>query len=160
MDTHVRADQTEVCLNLEDNPGRLSDVHQRAVYDYWQRARGGADLPPVSAIDPTRLPISSLPYIVVIERNSENGRYRSRLTGTRVSEATAVDFTGRYIDEVDGTAEARARFDWAVANRRPYWVSARLVFSPRSYKRYNLVCLPFGDPGQPVTRLLFVFAFD
>lgn len=137
----------------------LAPAYVRAAYDYWCRARGAERLPPVEAIDPTRLPVECLPYLSVLEVERDPLRFRSRLTATAVVEALGDDQTGRYLDEIDGMAEPLARFAWCVREQRPYLTESDITFAPRDYKRYRALGLPFGDAARGVRRLLFVFSF-
>lgn len=85
-------------------------------------------------------------------------RFRTRLTGTRVVDELGVDHTGRYLDELSGMAEQIERIAWCACERRPYLSEARVSFAPNSYKRYNVLTLPFGDDAG-VRRIVFVFSF-
>ncbi|WPZ36279.1 PAS domain-containing protein [Thalassobaculum sp. OXR-137] len=144
---------------LED-PTLLRDRHQRAMFEYWLAARDGADLPLPSRIDPVELPRGCLPYIMVKEHEPGTGRYRTRLTGTAFRDASGFDGTNLYSDEILGNAGTLERFNWAVANRQPYWYQGPLSFSVFDYKKFSALVLPFADPGQPVTRLVAVFDFQ
>ena len=153
-------DYIEVCLNVQEDLGKLTGPYQRAVYDYWLEAPRAGDLPPVSAIDPLCLPPGCLPHVLVMEHDVATGRFRSRLIGTHVVDVTGMDFKDRYMDEFDAMEMALRRFRWAVQNRKPYWLTAPLLFATRNFARYNLLCLPFAGVDAQVTRLLFVFAFE
>ena len=52
------------------------------------------------------------------------------------------------------------RFDWAVANRQPYWYQGSLAFSVNDFKQFSVLVLPFAEPDLPVSRLLCVFDFN
>ncbi|OAB55193.1 hypothetical protein AY600_07265 [Phormidium willei BDU 130791] len=149
-----------VCLDLPEAPERFADRRQAAVYDFWRERRDGADVPPVAAIDPLALPRTALPFLGLLHREPESGRYFTRLVGTEVVEALGVDHTGRYVDEIAGMAAQLERFDRAVRRRQPYWATAPLSFAPHHYKHYSVLALPFARPGAEVSRLLFVFDFE
>lgn len=144
---------------LED-PTLLHNIHQRAVFEYWMAARATADVPPPSRIDPVELPRGSLPSIVVKECEPDTGRYRTRLAGTAFREATGFDSTHSYSDQISGNTGTVDRFNWAVANRRPYWYQGPLAFSLRNFKKYSVLVLPFAEPGGPIARLLCVLDFE
>ncbi len=149
-----------VCLDLPEAPEQFADRRQAAVYAYWRDRRNGADVPPVAAIDPLALPRAALPFLGLLHREPDSGRYFTRLVGTEVVEALGVDHTGRYIDEIAGMSAQRERFDRAVRARRPYWATAPLSFARHDYKHYSVLGLPFAEPGAEVSRLLFVFDFE
>lgn len=138
----------------------LSTEAMRQVYDIWQAADGEGVLPHQRLINPTALPPSCLPHISIMEVSHDPLRFRSRLVGTAVVEAIGVDHTGKYADEIDGMTEQLERFAWCVRERKPYAAGSPLTFADRSYKRYQVLVLPFGDDDGIVTRLLFVFDFE
>ncbi|WP_193367860.1 PAS domain-containing protein [Pelagibius marinus] len=148
--------------NLQDKIGRenLSADHMRAAYDYWWQTRGELELPPADAIDPLRMPRACLPFIVILEVEASPLRFRCRLTGTRVVDSLGVDLTGLYIDELPNIEKPLARMAWCVRERRPYLVEDAVTFAPNDYRRYRTMALPFGDGGQGVERIVFVFDFD
>jgi hypothetical protein len=143
-----------------EDPTRLRDVHQRAVFEYWMASRDGTGLPPPARIDPVDLPRGSLPFILVKEHETDSGRYRTRLAGTAFRDASGFDGTHLYSDQLSGNAGTLDRFNWAVANRQPYWYQGSLAFSAKDYKQFSVLVLPFADPEQPVSRLVCVFDFD
>lgn len=137
----------------------LSPAYMRAAYDYWSSVRGKTALPPVCAIDPISLPTGCLPYIVMVEVESEPLRFRSRLNGTKVVEAFGIDQTGRYYNDMPGMTEQLTRFEWCVRNQRPYLGEGTITFAPHDFHRYRTLGLPFGDEERGVQRILFVFDF-
>jgi hypothetical protein len=132
----------------------------RKIYEIWRNNRSDAALPLSNLIDPTRLPRDCLPYIGLLEVMHDPLRFRSRLVGTGIVDALGVDHTGQYIDEIGGMADQIQRFEWCVRERQPYFASAPLTFSPRDYKHYGVLTLPFADDDGRVSRLMFVFCFD
>lgn len=73
-------------------------VHQ--LNDYWTARRGDRRMPRKSDIDPSELkPL--LPYILLGEFATQPLRLRYRLVGTEVVTVYGVDFTGRWLDELD-----------------------------------------------------------
>lgn len=145
---------------LED-PTLLSDRQQRAVFEYWLSVRTTADdLPTPDRIDPLDLPRGSLPVIMVKEHEIDSGRYRTRLAGTEFRQASGFDGTNVYSDQLTGNAGTIDRFDWAVANRQPYWYQGSLAFGANDLKQFSVLVLPFAEPDRPVSRLMCVFDFN
>lgn len=138
----------------------LADERLRRVFAYWLSCRPGDALPPVAAIDPLALPREALPWITVLEVEREPLRFRSRLVGTAVAEAIGLDHTGRYVAEQPGMEGQHARFTWCVETRHPYLAAASLSWSPRAYKSYRTLALPFADAEGRVARIVHVFVFD
>ena len=143
---------------LED-PTLLTNTHQRAVFEYWLASRAGTELPPPSRIDPVALPRGSLPFIIVKECEADTGRYRTRLTGTAFRDAAGFDGTNLYSDQIVGNSGTMERFDWAVANRQPYWYQGPQSFSAFDFRLFSALVVPFADPGGPVSRLVGVLDF-
>jgi hypothetical protein len=132
----------------------------RGLYAYWLERRDGEDMPPDTAIDPLRLPQSCLPFIAIDEVSYGPLRFRARLCGTGVAEAVGVDHTGRYVDEIDGMAEQLQRLAWCVQHRRPYTIRDRMTFSPRDYRSYSALALPFAGRDGAVTRIVICYGFS
>lgn len=147
--------------DLQDNFGResLPCDYMRALYDYWCERRGSASMPPLAAIDPTTLPRACLPYLSILEVEPSPFRLRSRLCGTTLSEQLGFDFTGHYLDEFPGATKQMARMEWCFHHARPYVAEDGITFAPNDYKRYQILILPFGDPGCGVQRIVGVFFF-
>ncbi len=155
MSARMRVDFTE-----DD----LSHARQRHLYAYWQEARCEAWCPPVASIDPMKLPRDTLSFLSVLEvvgPDAEGApqRFRVRLHGTEIVEATGIEITGRYLDEIDGMARQIERCRWMVRHARPYLVADALTWSPRLHSAYTALNLPFGDPDGKVRRIVAVFAF-
>lgn len=141
------------------DPAALAPPYLRAVYDYWDAARGTAAMPPPGAIDPLRLPREALPHLGLIEVEREPLRFLTRLQGTSVVEALGINHTGRYYDEIPGMDAQVARLAWCARERRPYLTEGTASFAPKDFQHYRLLALPFGDESHGVRRILFVSAF-
>jgi len=137
----------------------LKCAFMRDLYDYWRSASGSEGMPPLSAIDPIRLPRSCLPHLSILEVEQSPFRLRSRLNGTGLVEQLGTDFTGRYLDEVPGLAQQIARMEWCVREKRPYVAESALTFGPNNHKHYQVLILPFGGPGSGVQRVMGAFCF-
>jgi hypothetical protein len=146
-------------LQIDFGRDSLNRDYARALLDYWHEARGAEAMPPLSAIDPTSLPRACLPYISVLEVELAPFRLRSRLAGSALVDQFGLNQTGRYLDEYPGMTAQIERMSWCVREQRPYLVEDELTFGPRNYKRYQVMVLPFGDPGCGVQRLVGVFCF-
>jgi hypothetical protein len=138
----------------------LDDPHMRAMFDFWTARCEGGRPPEAGAIDPLRLPRGCLPHLGVVEVQHEPLRFRSRLVGTAVVDAVGVDHTGLYLDEIPGMADPLVRHEWCVRHARPYLAGGPLSFSPRDYRRYRVLGLPFADAAGRVVRLVYCFVFE
>ena len=137
----------------------LARDYAKQLYDYWRDARGTAPLPPIAALDPTRLPRACLPYLSVLEVEAHPFRLRSRLAGTAMVEQIGSNPTGHYLDEVPGMDAQLARMEWCVREQRPYLTNDVVTFAPNKHKRYQVLILPFGDSEHGVQRVVGVFCF-
>ncbi|GAB4374517.1 MAG: hypothetical protein Kow00114_37110 [Kiloniellaceae bacterium] len=137
----------------------LARDYAKQLYDYWHDARGAAAIPPIDALDPTRLPRACLPYLSVLEVETRPFRLRSRLAGTALVEQLGSDPTGQYLDETPGMAAQIARMAWCVQEQRPYLTNDDVTFAPNKHKRYQVLILPFGDSERGVERVVGVFCF-
>jgi hypothetical protein len=93
----------------------------KALHDWWMAHRGGADIPDRSMLWPGDI-LKLLPSIFIAELERDPFRIRYRLVGTRAVALTGYDFTGRYLDEMQGED---AQVPWSehyrtvVETRRP-----------------------------------------
>lgn len=98
--------------------------------------------PPRHLLDPAAL-IDLLPYLLLAEFETTPFRIRYRLTGTRIDEASGVNLTGTYLDEIDGGA-SEAIFRPMIENYRHAWRSGEAVIA--SYRwttqqgRVKVIC--------------------
>lgn len=140
----------------------LQSERLRELGDYWLARRGGRRMPSRADIDPVDIkPILPLLFLAdVLPGSPLNFRYR--LVGTLVTEVLGVNATGRTPEDVFGEEgigvrevyESVVRTGLAYVNRR------RLDWYHRDYAAYELVVLPLGPPGGPVTMLLGAMDFD
>ncbi|HEV8389404.1 MAG TPA: hypothetical protein VGQ35_06165 [Dongiaceae bacterium] len=78
-----------------------------------------------------------LPYLLISDVEHNPFRIRYRLVGTKVVEATGMDFTGRYLDELLPSDEDEPRMDdYAAAYHGRCPVAGRTVISVRSGVRF------------------------
>jgi len=139
--------------------GRFKCAVQDDMFAYWRDARRGAKVPPLAAIDPLEMPRGALPHVSVVERDVADDSFRVRLTGDAVIEGGGMDLKGKDLNALEGFEGAIERYRRCVRSGDPYWVTAPATFSPKKFKRYSALGLPFGDPDRPITRLLMVMCF-
>ena len=132
----------------------------RDVYAYWLANKPDDGLPPVDAISPLKLPRQHLPYIGVMTVERDPMRFHIRVSGTGVTDATGIEFTGKYVDEIPGTEAALERFAWCADNGLAYFVEGPITWSPNDFMDYRVIGLPFAGPGGTVDRVMLVFDFS
>lgn len=130
-------------------------VHQ--LRDYWTARRGNCPMPRKSDIDPSELkPL--LPYMLVGEFATEPLRLRYRLVGTEVVTVYGVDFTGRWLDELDFGDQVAG--GWAEQYRRvfetaqPVFGTARLFSTSGMEMTYEYGLFPLSQNGATPTHCI------
>jgi hypothetical protein len=73
------------------NVTQLRSTLVRSMHDWWTGHRGD-DVPDRSALDPFALK-ATLPYLLISDVECAPFRIRYRLVGTKVAEATGLNFT-------------------------------------------------------------------
>src|SRR5262245_46303416 len=85
---------------MPDFRDELSDPDLLRFYDYWVSLRGVRPIPSRRDLDPSRVPATYLPDLMLIDVLHEPVRLRYRLIGTHIVAASGKDRTGRFFDEV------------------------------------------------------------
>jgi hypothetical protein len=80
---------------------KLGGEDQIALFEYWSARRKGRAMPARVDIDPAELGRLLPNLMLIAASNGPSRRYRYRLVGTRVVQATGEDRTGRHFDEVN-----------------------------------------------------------
>jgi hypothetical protein len=135
----------------------LASDAQRAMYEYWQIARGNAALPPKSTLDPVELPRRSLPSLAVMEPIDGND-FRVRIVGTGVHSAVGRDITGQRVSQIDGAESALDRLRQCRDAEAMYYASGPATWASGPQKYFTSLMLPFGSPGH-IERILIVLQF-
>ena len=117
-------------------------------------------MPDQADVDPTRIPKHVLPFINLTDVSAD-GRFKSRLAGTKVVALSGLEITGRYIDEISGTEDMLRQFRRLVQSGKPYHCTVPLTWSALNYKWCETVVCPLADDtGRQVGRLISATAFD
>lgn len=135
----------------------LTSDAQRAMYEYWQTARGNASLPPKSTLDPVELPRGSLPSLAVIEP-VDGSDFRVRIVGTEVHSAVGRNITGKRVSQIDGAEDALDRFRQCHDMETACYTSGPATWASGLQKFFTSLMLPFGSPGH-IERILIVLQF-
>lgn len=137
------------------------------VFTYWRNLAAGRSMPLARDVDPIDIPRQALGYVflVDVERQQANLRFKVRLAGSQAVEQAGFDPTGRYGEEVPGSEPVAARLTRAVEGKRAYVADVPLTWSSRNYKRYLTLVCPLAEADVPegevptVARLLAVVLF-
>lgn len=139
------------------NAADLPTVGQQDAFVYWTQLPKTAGVPSIEHIDPLALPRSALTMMAVLEVVEQD--FLVRLAGTALTDMLGKEFTGTKISDLPDADDGTERLFWAVRHRRPYYSRSTLTWAPKSFRRYGVLTLPFGDEG-PVSRLLLIFDFE
>ena len=85
---------------IYDSLEQLHSPAVQALYAYWRSKQRGRPMPAPADVDPAEIrPL--LPSIIVAEYVGAPARVRYRLVGTLQAYYNGLDYTGRYLDEID-----------------------------------------------------------
>lgn len=136
----------------------------RHLLDLWRdKVSDDGRLPARGDFDPAEISASTLPYVTLFDVvRTENGlRFKIRLVGTGIVEATGRDTTGLFLDEMPRTSQITERAEWMVVNRQPIYVENRpLTWTSRDYKNYSALGVPLASDGVTVDKILYQMAFS
>lgn len=132
---------------------------------FWEQARGERAMPAKADIDPLRLGARLLPYLLLVDRIVETGRFRYRLCGSANAEAAGIDLTGRHVDELnpnpDYIAYMTGLYMKSLEAARPVWSESRYLplRSDTMRATRRLIC-PLADDGRPIDRFISAQTFQ
>lgn len=130
-------------------------VHE--LYGYWDAKRAGRAMPRKSDIDPAEIK-SLLPYVLLGEFATTPLRLRYRVVGTEVVTVYGVDFTGRWLDELDFGDQVEG--GWPEQYRRvletglPVFGAARLLATSGMEMNYEFGLFPLSQDGAAPTHCI------
>lgn len=136
---------------------QLTDLPEgqfRVALQFWLDARGECVLPAASVIDPLKLPRKLLPALVVFSVEAGLKQLKFRLVGTAHVNATGVDLTGKFVEDVQGAEGTTKRMYAAVKSKAPYFYGGPLTWFSNDFKSYMTLVMPFGNHSSEVTRFL------
>ena len=129
------------------------------MYEYWNGKRGDRSMPSRADIDPTD--IRDVLSNVILTRLEYNPfRVLYRLVGTRSVENAGMDFSGKYLDELDFVSEFET--DWpaiyrAIADEKvPLYGLCKIRFTDGVVKPYIAAMFPLSSDGAIVDQVLTI----
>lgn len=156
----------DIWVETESDRRRLAEQglesFQREAFDYWKAESREDALPPVSSIDPIRMPIKALPWIDLIGVSRQPFRFEIRLWGTGIVGAVGRDLKGTDLERA-GMNTAIRRLTVVVEERRPYFATIPMDWHSERYKQghvYTSLGLPFQEPDGAISRILCLLCFD
>ncbi len=144
-----------------ETDGELASASFAEFYQRWADARGDADLPHLSRIQPAAIPPKFLPYITIIGVENQGTRFVIRLAGSAISEISHVEMTGWEADEAkslptqtDGSQASVERLKWSITHRRPYCMAGPARWSGNDMLTQRTLVLPYVGDDNQVERFL------
>jgi hypothetical protein len=151
-------------LNRSENSAfraQLVVPEQRQLYDYWLEKAAGRKMPARSDIKPTQIP-RILPSISLVDIESDFGKSRIRLAGTKLREIYDREITGLCIEDLD----------WG--DKRDYWLASYrrtvdegvptqgIIRGPRNHKEHLVqywLKLPLCADGSDQIKILLCYDY-
>lgn len=135
----------------------LSSTISKELYGYWQRTRGQRLMPSRADIEPAELK-RILPCIMLSKIEPDPWRVRYTLVGTRCVANAGMDYTNRYLDEIDFSCDFDT--DWLkiyrtlCQERRPVMGLVKTALKDGRVCELAEVLLPLSDDGTTVTHCI------
>jgi hypothetical protein len=137
------------------NATQLRSKLVKSLHDWWvDHCNGG--IPDRSALDPFALK-TLLPNMLIAEVERDPLRIRYRLVGTRVVEATGIDFTGQYLDDlVPGDPDEPWMDDYrrSFESGKPVLGLSRVQLKSGASYYYEFGIFPMRQGGAEVAQFL------
>ncbi|UTW56785.1 PAS domain-containing protein [Kordiimonas sp. SCSIO 12610] len=135
-------------------PNLWSDA--KYLYDLWNKKKAKNKAPQRKDFTPQEMK-QCLALIALHDISYDPLRSKVRLIGTGVVEATGMEATGWYVDEVQGTEFLLQRAKWIVENCCPMLcVDLPLIWSHLDYKHYDVLALPLIDEADRVAMIMYL----
>lgn len=128
----------------------------RAIYDYWDRKRGGRPMPARRDIDPTEI-VPHLPGVMLVDVVDDERRYVYRLVGTREVEARGHNPTGRPVGEAfHGSSRDNVLRNYERVCRERAALFDDYHFTAPSGRMLDeqVIFLPLSADGESVSQIL------
>jgi hypothetical protein len=140
---------------IEDVPS----TRARRMHQYWLGKKGDRAMPARSDIDPSEMK-DLLPNVILSRLEYEPFRVLYKLIGTRAVENAGIDYSGRYLDELDFVSEFGT--DWpaiyrAIATEKaPIYGLCQIRFTDGVMKPYVCAMFPLSSDGERVDQVLAI----
>lgn len=135
------------------------------LFEYWHSIRpDSASLPGRAHFEPLAIP-ALLPRLILLDVVGRPARFRYRLIGTRMVDALADDFTGRWLDEAHakpgGDTPVFPSYEQVVRDGRFDWRRGAPHFAGYIDRCTELerIFLPLAADGRTVDMILVTYAF-
>jgi hypothetical protein len=124
----------------------------------WWLSRSSHDIPDRADLDPLDIK-QLLPNLFIADVEHNPFRIRYRLVGTRAIEATGMDITGRYLDELlpaDGTEPWMEYYHQAYRARSPVFGASDAPTTSGGRFTYEFGLFPLRKGGSSVAQFVAI----
>ena len=141
--------------HIDDVPS----IRARRMFEYWSGKKGERPMPTRADIDPTDIR-DVLSNVILVRLEYNPFRVLYRLVGTRSVENAGMDFSGKYLDELDFVSEFET--DWpaiyrAIADEKvPIYGLCKIRFTDGVVKPYIAAMFPLSTDGIVVDQVLTI----
>jgi len=128
----------------------------RQLRDYWESKRHGRIVPARADIDPAEIK-SLLPNLLIAEFFTDPLRVRFRLAGTRVCEAFGYNIAGRWLEELQLSADIAfwtAQYQRLIEAAAPIYGRTTGARGPVELFRSDWAMFPLSSDGQRIDQCL------
>lgn len=145
-----------------DDGARLRGEATRILYGYWREKRGDRPFPRWDEIH--LMDLWRVAACIGVKDVIDGGRdFLNRFWGTRITEASGIEGTGKTTTEIygDRSESSFINFRHVVETHEPVLAYRRATFvEGREHITYEVVHLPLGPDGGPVTQIITAYDFD
>lgn len=146
----------------------ISHPDLQLLYEYWLSKRHGRVMPSRADLDPTELPGSLWPRLVLLDVVQGEGgvRFRGRLISADNADVFGHDSTGKYLDEVldprDGYRDTLLKILTDITvEKRPIFVENQFALGKRDVPMlHKRLSLPLSSDGVTVDMILSGLIFE
>ena len=137
----------------------VPSTRAQRMFHYWMAKKGARQMPSRADIDPGEIK-DLLPNIILTRLEYEPFRVLYKLIGTRAVENAGLDYSGRYLDELDFVSEFGT--DWPATYRliatekEPIFGLCQIKFTDDVIKPYVVAMFPLSSDGVTVDQCLAI----
>jgi hypothetical protein len=137
----------------------VPSTRARRMHQYWLDKKGARAMPARADIEPSEIK-DLLPNVILTRLEYEPFRVLYKLIGTRAVENAGIDYSGRYLDEIDFVSEFGT--DWPGTYRtiadtkEPLFGLCQIRFLDGVIKPYVVAMFPLSSDGKQVDQVLAI----
>lgn len=137
----------------------VPSTRARRMFQYWTGKKAGRQMPSRADLDPSEIK-DLLPNVILTRLEYGPFRVLYKLIGTRAVENAGMDYSGRYLDELDFVSEFGT--DWPgtyriiADTREPVFGLCQIRFTDGVIKPYVVAMFPLSSDGVQVDQVVAI----